>query len=240
MSGQGAEGQAERTFAPPGRSSERSPIVGVAMASQSPAQKKTVERVMHEFKHGELRIRGSGPKVKNPKQAIAIALHEAGASKYESPKENRENLRKTKAKERRGDTGKARAEGRGRKSSAGKSQARGAPARRAGSSTNRRSAATSPGARRCRRPISNARSSDDGIAFSRMGEGRRRGTGGAAEGSAGSAGRPGPHPARAFRPSRPSPIRARAHAKSPGSSRAKMLRCQRAGEQDARAGSLWF
>src|SRR4051794_5246127 len=47
---------------------------------QSKEQKETIERVMHEFKHGDLRIRGTGPKVKNPKQAIAIALHEAGAS----------------------------------------------------------------------------------------------------------------------------------------------------------------
>jgi hypothetical protein len=78
---------------------------------QSKEQKETVERVMHEFKHGELRIRGSGPKVKNPKQAIAIALHEAGASNQESPKKNRENLRRTKAKERRGETAQARAEG---------------------------------------------------------------------------------------------------------------------------------
>lgn len=78
---------------------------------QSKAQKETVERVMHEFKHGELRIRGSGPKVKNPKQAIAIALHEAGASNQESPKKNRESLRKTKAKERRGETAKDRTEG---------------------------------------------------------------------------------------------------------------------------------
>jgi Family of unknown function (DUF6496) len=81
------------------------------MAKQSKAQKETVERVMHEFKHGELRILGTGPKVKNPKQAIAIALHEAGASSQESPKKNRENLKKTKAKERRGDTAEARAEG---------------------------------------------------------------------------------------------------------------------------------
>ena len=65
---------------------------------------------MHAFKHGELRIRGSGPKVKNPKQAIAIALHEAGASNQESPKKNRENLKRTKAKERRGETAQARAE----------------------------------------------------------------------------------------------------------------------------------
>jgi hypothetical protein len=71
---------------------------------QSREQKETVERVMHEFKQGELRIRGTGPKVKNPKQAIAIALHEAGASNQERPAKNRANLRKTKAKERKGET----------------------------------------------------------------------------------------------------------------------------------------
>jgi hypothetical protein len=78
---------------------------------QSKAQKDTIERVMHEYKHGELRIRGSGPKVRSPKQAIAIALHEAGASNQESPKKNRENLKKTKSKERKGQTAKARSEG---------------------------------------------------------------------------------------------------------------------------------
>ena len=80
-------------------------------ARQSGEQKETVARVMHEFKHGELRIRGSGPKVKNPKQAIAIALHEAGATNQESPKQNRANLRRTRAKERRGETAQAEAEG---------------------------------------------------------------------------------------------------------------------------------
>lgn len=78
---------------------------------QSKRQKRTVRRVMHEYKRGELRTAGSGPKVKSRKQATAIALREAGASKRESPKENRKNLRKTKAKERRGETAKARAEG---------------------------------------------------------------------------------------------------------------------------------
>jgi hypothetical protein len=73
---------------------------------QSKAQKETVERVMHEFKEGDLRIRG-GRKVTNPKQAIAIALHEAGASNQESPAKNRENLRKTKTKERKGETASA-------------------------------------------------------------------------------------------------------------------------------------
>ena len=64
---------------------------------QSKAQKETVSRVMYEFKHGELET-GSGKKVKNPKQAIAIGLREAGASKYESKAKNRENLKRTKAR----------------------------------------------------------------------------------------------------------------------------------------------
>ena len=79
---------------------------------QTPAQKKTVERVMHEYKHGELKTARGKRKVKNPKQAIAIALHEAGASKFESRKENARNLRHTKAKERRGETYRDEAEGR--------------------------------------------------------------------------------------------------------------------------------
>ena len=74
--------------------------------AQSKAQRETVGRVMHEFKHGQLK-RGRGGKVKNPKQAVAIALHEAGASKYESPKKNRENLKRTKLRERAGKTGTA-------------------------------------------------------------------------------------------------------------------------------------
>lgn len=79
------------------------------MPRQSKAQKETVERVMHEYKHGELGA-SRGKKVKNPKQAIAIALHEAGASKYESPQKNRENLRRTKTRELQGVTDKDKAE----------------------------------------------------------------------------------------------------------------------------------
>src|ERR1051325_1359335 len=71
---------------------------------QTPAQRETVERVMHEFKHGELKTAHGKRKVRNPKQAIAIALHEAGASRYESEAENRRNLRRTKKKERGGET----------------------------------------------------------------------------------------------------------------------------------------
>ena len=80
------------------------------MARQSKGQKETVERVMHEYKHGELKQAG-GRKVKSRKQAVAIALHEAGSSKYESPSKNRQNLKKTKTKEHRGATAKDAAEG---------------------------------------------------------------------------------------------------------------------------------
>jgi hypothetical protein len=68
---------------------------------QSKAQKEIVGRVMHEFKHGELTT-SRGRKVKNPRQAVAIGLHEAGASKDESEAKNRENLRRTKRRERAG------------------------------------------------------------------------------------------------------------------------------------------
>jgi hypothetical protein len=63
------------------------------MAKESMAQRKTTGRVMHEFAHGELKSGrgGKGGKVKSRKQAIAIALHEAGASKYDSKRRNRSN-----------------------------------------------------------------------------------------------------------------------------------------------------
>ena len=47
------------------------------MKAMTKAQKK-VGKVMHEFKTGKLHSGGkSGPVVKNPKQAIAIAMSEA-------------------------------------------------------------------------------------------------------------------------------------------------------------------
>lgn len=80
------------------------------MPKESKAQQKTVERIMHEYKHGELES-GSGKKVKSRKQAIAIGLKEAGASKHESKAGNKRNLKHTKAKERRGETAKQQKEG---------------------------------------------------------------------------------------------------------------------------------
>jgi hypothetical protein len=80
------------------------------MAQTSPRQRKTTGRVMHEFKHGELES-GRGGKVKSRRQAIAIALKEAGASKYESQSENKHNLAKSERKEARGETSQQEHEG---------------------------------------------------------------------------------------------------------------------------------
>src|SRR6201986_2238584 len=81
--------------------------------AESARQKRITGRVMHEFKHGELKSgRGgkAGP-VKNRRQAIAIALQEAGVSKYDSDKRNRRNLRRTEQKEARGQTAQQEREG---------------------------------------------------------------------------------------------------------------------------------
>ncbi len=80
---------------------------------QSKGQKASTERVMHEFKAGELRSGRSEQPVKSRKQAIAIALSESGSSNRNSPKKNRANLSRTKAKERAGRTAEAEKEGRG-------------------------------------------------------------------------------------------------------------------------------
>ena len=84
------------------------------MAKSSPRQRKTLGRVMHEYAHGELKSGpgGKGGKVKSRRQAIAIALHEAGASKYDSDAKNRRSRARTERKEARGRTAQQEAEGR--------------------------------------------------------------------------------------------------------------------------------
>jgi hypothetical protein len=81
--------------------------------AESSRQKRITGRVMHEFKHGELKS-GPGGKagpVKSRRQAIAIALEEAGASKYESNRRNKRNLRRTEHKEAKGRTAQQEREG---------------------------------------------------------------------------------------------------------------------------------
>lgn len=51
------------------------------------AKKKRVKEEMHKFKEGELHSGSkSGPVVTNPKQAIAISLHEAGITRKKKAK----------------------------------------------------------------------------------------------------------------------------------------------------------
>lgn len=101
------------------------------MAQQSSEQKKTVSRVMHEYKHGELE-RSRGGKVKSRRQAVAIALSEAGASNQQSSKQNQQRYARTKRKERRGETAQQEKEGR-------RAMDRGASRQRRSSAAKRRS-----------------------------------------------------------------------------------------------------
>jgi len=51
---------------------------GFAPYAKGKAAREKVDKVMHEFKHGELHTGSKkGPKVKSRKQAVAIALNQA-------------------------------------------------------------------------------------------------------------------------------------------------------------------
>ena len=83
------------------------------MAKATERQRRIEGRVMHEFAHGELKTGpgGKGGKVKSRKQAIAIALSEAGNSNYKSEAANKRAEAKTFAKEARGKTAQQEKEG---------------------------------------------------------------------------------------------------------------------------------
>lgn len=118
------------------------------MPRTSPRQRKTTGRVMHEYKHGELKSgpRGKGGRVKSRRQAIAIALKEAGASRTESKSDNRRNLAQSKRKEARGETAQQRKEGKRHVGASGRKA--GNVARRGRTKTRRSTAATRRGSTR--------------------------------------------------------------------------------------------
>jgi hypothetical protein len=91
-------------------------LTGGANAKITPRQWRTEGRVMHEFERGELKSgqEGKGGKVRNRKQAIAIAVSEAGASKYESRHKKRSNRAKTERKKAKGETGQQERDGKSR------------------------------------------------------------------------------------------------------------------------------
>lgn len=69
------------------------------MAKETKQQAETVNRVLHEYKHGELKT-SAGDKVKSRRQAVAIALSESGESNRVTPAQNRKRLAATKRRER--------------------------------------------------------------------------------------------------------------------------------------------
>jgi hypothetical protein len=114
------------------------------MAQPSTGQRKTEGRIMHEFKHAELKSGrgGKGGKVKSRKQAIAIALHEAGASKYDTPAKQKQSLAKSKRKEAKGETGQQEREGKSHVGARGKRESSRAMGGKTAKATTRR--VTSP------------------------------------------------------------------------------------------------
>ena len=130
------------------------------MPRTSPRQRKTTGRVMHEFKHGELKSgpSGRGGKVRNRRQAIAIALCEAGASKYESASENKRHYpSRSKRKEARGATGQQEREGRSHVGARGRRESSRAMGGRNAKKLTRRGAKAAPSrARRSGSPIQGA------------------------------------------------------------------------------------
>lgn len=89
------------------------------MARQDEAQKATIGRVMHEFRHGELESHGRT--VRDPRQALAIGLSEAGASRGQTPAQQRRNRARS--------TASAEADGRSRAELYAEAKRRGIPGR---------------------------------------------------------------------------------------------------------------
>jgi hypothetical protein len=129
------------------------------MARESMAQRKTTGRVMHEFTHGELKTGrgGKGGKVKSRRQAIAIALKEAGASKYESKGENKRNLAHSKRKEATGRTSQQEREGKRKVGASGRRSSSRAMGGKNARTTTRRTPKQRASARRNIRKAQSAR-----------------------------------------------------------------------------------
>ena len=68
------------------------------MARYGKKAQEKVEAALHEFKEGTLKSGGSGRKVKNPRQAIAIGLSEARRAGAKVPPEKPAASAKVKKK----------------------------------------------------------------------------------------------------------------------------------------------
>jgi hypothetical protein len=63
-----------------------------AQMASSARQKRKVGRVMHEYKHGQLKTRGRR-RVKSRRQAVAIAMSESGQSRRRKSSRSRSRSR---------------------------------------------------------------------------------------------------------------------------------------------------
>jgi hypothetical protein len=68
---------ASKKSTPKKSATKKVPAKKATAKKYSPAASKQVETELHEMHEGKLKSGGSGKKVTNPKQAIAIALSEA-------------------------------------------------------------------------------------------------------------------------------------------------------------------
>lgn len=59
------------------------------MNKYGPKATKTIEKAMHEYKQGKLKSGGSGKKVTDPQQALAIGISKAKSKNYKVPKQKR-------------------------------------------------------------------------------------------------------------------------------------------------------
>ena len=71
------------------------------MAKYGPKAQKKVKKVMHEYKSGKLKSGRSNKKVKNRKQAVAIALSEARKSGAKVPRKRSRKKSSTRSSSKR-------------------------------------------------------------------------------------------------------------------------------------------
>lgn len=84
---------------PSGAPGRRKPVPILSKSAPKKAKKERMHDEMHKFKHGSLHSGSkTGPKVKNRKQAIAIAMSESGQSKKPTKNEAMKSGSKRKSR----------------------------------------------------------------------------------------------------------------------------------------------
>ncbi len=73
-------------------------FIHIPMNKYGPKANKKIDRVMHEWKHGELKSGKSNKKVKSRKQAVAIAISEARQSGAKVPSRSKTKKTQTRKK----------------------------------------------------------------------------------------------------------------------------------------------